>query len=100
MCGWHYDAFNALRHELKGSRYPEVFVFDLDGNKTMHTDCYGEKMKAVPFNVFYEIVKRDYAQSKDEDGVVYRRLAWLRSLMAAMNANHKDSDFAVTIYEH
>ena len=100
MRGYHYSAFNELRRQLAGNTFPEVFVYELDGEKEIFKDKYNAVMRVVPFDVFYDVVKRDYEESKEDDGRPYRRLAWLRSLLAAMNANEKPDNLAVAIYEH
>jgi hypothetical protein len=90
------DALEEIRDRCILEEYPQVSLYDLDGNKEHFTDKLGgHPLQAVPFKEFYNAVKSAYKQDRG-----YRRLAWLRALMASMNANGNKGDMSVVIYHY
>lgn len=80
--------------------YKTAYFYSNDGNTQICEDMYGTKLYAVPIAEFVKVFKQECKRSKEEDGAMYRRLAWALPLLTRMKNYQPLENLHVVLFYH
>lgn len=88
------------KFELEKDKYKPAFFYSNDGDTKITADKYGTKLYAVPIVEFVKVFRQECKRSKEENGVMYRRLAWALPLLKRMKNYQPLENLHVVLFYH
>jgi len=88
------------KFELEKDKYKPAFFYSNDGDTKITADKYGTKLYAVPIVEFVKVFRQECKRSKEENGVMYRRLAWALPLLTRMKNYQPLENLHVVLFYH
>lgn len=80
--------------------YKTAYFYASDGNTQIFEDMYGTELYAVPVTEFVKVFRQECQRNKEENGSLYRRLAWALPLLTRMKNYESLDNLHVVLFYH